>query len=220
MCLTASVIVGEAWAIWISWNLRRVCVSPARRFDDHSIIVKDVGASVYVGLEHALVELQMLLRMFALAVGQVGEPHGWRRSCRPRAGRRGHRSRAVRSWSCRCLSEHRYGRIVGAQLVRRHHMISHRIDQRRKQFAGRAHPSSQPGAVQIAAIAGHRSQTAGRAQLNFGRTCRIILKQARTRTFSLFVPNSICCSFSTSNTRRSISQARDVRSRCTAYAAP
>lgn len=31
------------------------------------------------------------------------------------------------------------------------------------------------------------------------------------RTFSLFVPKSMCCSFSTSNTKRSISLARELR---------
>ena len=44
-------------------------VRPASRFDDGSIFVEMLEAGVGVGLERPLVELQMPLRMFALAVG-------------------------------------------------------------------------------------------------------------------------------------------------------
>ena len=53
-------------------------VRPACGFDDGSIFVELLEAGIGVGLEHALVEFQVLLRMFALAVGRVGEPHSRR----------------------------------------------------------------------------------------------------------------------------------------------
>ena len=54
------------------------CKRPASDFDDGSIFVEMLEAGVGIGLEWSLVELQMLFRIFALAVGRVGEPGGGR----------------------------------------------------------------------------------------------------------------------------------------------
>ena len=53
-------------------------VRPAGRFDDGSIFVELLEVSVGICLNSALVELQMLLRIVAVAVGRVGETHCWR----------------------------------------------------------------------------------------------------------------------------------------------
>src|SRR6266403_738535 len=77
-------------------------VSPTGNFDDRSTFVEMLEASIGVGLERTLVELEVLAWVLALAIGRVGEPYGGVQSYRPMAGRRGHRSRVARSSSCRC----------------------------------------------------------------------------------------------------------------------
>ena len=53
-------------------------VRPAGDFDDPSTFIKLMEAGVGIGLERTVVELQVLPGVLSLAVGRVGEPHGWR----------------------------------------------------------------------------------------------------------------------------------------------
>src|SRR5258708_9815931 len=53
-------------------------VSPAGNFDDRSTFVEMLEASIGVGLERTLVELEVLAWVLALAIGRVGEPYGGR----------------------------------------------------------------------------------------------------------------------------------------------
>src|SRR5258706_2746535 len=61
-------------------------VSPTGNFDDRSTFVEMLEASIGVGLERTLVELEVLAWVLALAIGRVGEPYGGCRPVAPRAG--------------------------------------------------------------------------------------------------------------------------------------
>jgi hypothetical protein len=51
-------------------------MGPARDFGDRSIFIKLLEACICICLERTLVELEVLLRVFGLAIGRVGEPDG------------------------------------------------------------------------------------------------------------------------------------------------
>src|SRR5271156_6509009 len=54
------------------------CMSPACGFDDPAAFVEMMKSSIGIGLQNSGKGVQMLLRMFSLAILCVGEPHGWR----------------------------------------------------------------------------------------------------------------------------------------------
>src|SRR5258706_10140918 len=128
-------------------------VSPTGNFDDRSTFVEMLEASIGVGLERTLVELEVLAWVLALAIGRVGEPYGgcsriarWQvvadigpesPDLRPAVARREHRDR----------------RVVGVQLACGHDMIANSFNQRSQQFAGCAHPSGKGRAIQVDAFA-------------------------------------------------------------------
>src|ERR1035438_5399789 len=60
-------------------------VRPARHFVDRAAIVKMMKSGVGIRLQSALEVLQVLARMFALAIFRVSKPYGWRSffSCGP-----------------------------------------------------------------------------------------------------------------------------------------
>ena len=78
-------------------------VRPAGRLPDPFVLVlvEPIEPGVAVGLQDAGERLQVGFGVLAPAVGRVAEQHRRGCACRPTADRRGHRSRAARSWSCR-----------------------------------------------------------------------------------------------------------------------
>src|SRR5258706_16433262 len=71
-------------------------VSPTGNFDDRSTFVEMLEASIGVGLERTLVELEVLAWVLALAIGRVGEPYGGRERIRRVRGVPGKRPAAPR----------------------------------------------------------------------------------------------------------------------------
>src|SRR5271168_2050507 len=128
-------------------------VSPAGNFDDRSTFVQMLEASIGVGLERTLVELEVLAWVLALAIRSVGEPcGGCRRIARwPVVADIGPESSDLRPAVAR--REHWYRRVVGVQLACGHDMIANSFNQRSQQFAGCAHPSGKGRAIQVDAFA-------------------------------------------------------------------
>jgi hypothetical protein len=121
---------------------------------DPATFVEMLKSRVGVGLQRASVGLQVLLRMVAPSIGRVGEPH-----CR---------SSRIAAWPVIAdvgpepaglglavtRSEYGHGSIVGVQLAGRHHVLTHRLDQRSEQLTGGTDPSGESGAVEIDSFTG------------------------------------------------------------------
>ena len=129
-------------------------VRPASRFDDGSIFIELPEAGVGIGLEGSLVELQVLLRVFALAVGRVGEPHGWRGLVArgPVVADIGPEPSGLGPAAPRI--EHRNRGVVGVQGRSRADMIADRPGQGLEEEGQATHPLGQGRAIQIEAGAG------------------------------------------------------------------
>ena len=95
---------------------------------------------------------QMLLRMFASAVGRVCEP-GRGRIQRPRRTIIANISPQPASLGLAVAgSKHRHGRIVSMQFFGGHYIAPQCFDQRSQQLAAVAYPLGQRGALQINAL--------------------------------------------------------------------
>ena len=126
---------------------------PAGDFDDRSRFIEILETGVSIGLECALVELQMLPRVLALAVGRVGEPNGGRGQVSgwPVVANISPEPADLGSSVAWC--KHRHWRVVGVKLACRHHMIAHCNHEWSEQLAGCADPSGQRRAVEVDAFA-------------------------------------------------------------------
>src|SRR5882757_1237547 len=129
------------------------CVGPACDFDDRFPFIEMLEPSVGIGLESALVELQVLLWVLSLAVGRVGEPDRWCgrisrwpiiANIRPEPSGLG---------SSVAWGEYGDWRVVSVELAGRHHMITYCIDKRCEQIAGCTNPSGQRRAIKIYSLA-------------------------------------------------------------------
>ena len=138
-------------------------MGPAGDLVDRSSFVEMMEAGVGVGLESALIELDVLAWPLTLAVGRVGEPDGGRGGIAGGAvvanvGPEPASLRLAVAWR-----EHRNRRVVGVQLGGRQHVVAYGGDQRSQQLAGRADPAGQRGTIQVGRLRGRRCRTAGRA---------------------------------------------------------
>lgn len=128
------------------------CVCPAGDFNDGSCFVELLEASIGIGLQCALVELEMLAWVLALAVGRVGEPDGRRGRISGRSiiANVGPEPSSLGAAVAGC--EHRDGRVVGVQLGCRHDVIAHSLDQGCEQLTGCADPAGERRAVEVDAF--------------------------------------------------------------------
>ena len=129
------------------------------RFLNATIFVELVETGVGIGLKNAAEIAQMLLRMFSLAIGRVGKPH--RRSRRSAAAtiiaNIGPEPARLRLPVSR--GQHRNRRVVGVQLVSRHHIAAQSFDQWLQQ-AGWLHRPTWPVSSDPARrLRGRRSPT-------------------------------------------------------------
>src|SRR5271156_3137948 len=100
------------------------CMSPACGFDDPAAFVEMMKSSIGIGLQNSGKGVQMLLRMFSLAILCVGEPNGWRHI----AARRSivaHIGPEPRGFGLACAwSQHRNGRVITVYLRSREHVLA------------------------------------------------------------------------------------------------
>ena len=102
---------------------------------------------------------QMLLRMLALAIRRVGEPHGRRRGI---AGGTIIANVSPQPPGLRLAvagSQHRNRRVVGMQLVAAEHVAAQRLDQRLHQAARCADPVGQRRVAPDRRLGAHRSRS-------------------------------------------------------------
>ena len=124
-------------------------VRPAGRFLNAPAFVHRIESRVAIRLQRACEIAKVRLRMLALAIRRIGEPH--RRWCcvsrRPIVAH----IRPQPSGFCFSISrrQHRNRRVVGVQLGRAQHVTPQRFHQRRKQLARAAHPVRQRRAFQL-----------------------------------------------------------------------
>src|ERR1019366_6494878 len=128
-------------------------VRPAGDFDDRSIFVEMLEASIGVSLERTAIVLQVLAWVLALTIRRVGEPYGGggRIARWPVVADIGPEPSGLGPAVAR--REHRDRRVVGVQLAGGHDMIANSFNQRSQQFAGCAHPSGECRAIQVDALA-------------------------------------------------------------------
>ena len=128
-------------------------VRPAGRFLNAPGFVHRIESRVAIRLQRAREIAEMRLRMLALAIRRVGEPHR-RRCCVSRRTVVAH-IRPQPSGFCFAISrrQHRNRRVVGVQLGRAQHVTPQRFHQRREQPARAAHPVRQRRAFQLHAFA-------------------------------------------------------------------
>ena len=91
-------------------------VGPAGHFEDRTIFIERAKTRIGICLKRSSEELQMSLRMFAAAVGRVGEPHGRRRRIAAGTAVAHIGPEAAGLGSSVARREHRDGRVVGVQL--------------------------------------------------------------------------------------------------------
>ena len=128
-------------------------VRPAGRLLNASGFVDLVEPRVAIRLQRAREVAQVRLRMLALAIRRVGEPHRRRRrvSRGPVVAHIG--PQPSRFCFSQAWRQHRNRRVVGVQLRRAHHVTPQRFHQRRQQLARAAHPVRQRRAFQLHAFA-------------------------------------------------------------------
>ena len=128
-------------------------VRHAWRFLNRTAFVKLVEASEGVGLQDALELGQMPLRMFALAVGRVGEPYSRRClvACRTVVANIGPEAAGLGLAGSR--RKHWQRSIVAVQLVRRQHIAAQNLGHRRQQRRGFTYPAGKNRTIQLDAFA-------------------------------------------------------------------
>ena len=105
-------------------------VRPTGHFVDRAAVVKVMKARVGVGLQSALEVLQVLARVFALAVFRVSKPHGRRGLFAGWAFIAHIGPQAAGLGLARSRRQHRHGCIAGMNLASRQDMLAQRIHQR------------------------------------------------------------------------------------------
>ena len=106
---------------------------PARRFQDVTLGIQGIEAGKGIGLQNALEEFQLGLRMLSLAVGRIGEPDGGRDfvSGRPIIADIGPQPPGLGLAIAR--GEDRHRRIVGMQLLAGQYVLPQPFHQRAQQ---------------------------------------------------------------------------------------
>ena len=120
----------------------------------YMVAVQMMKSGIGIGLQGAGEVLQMLARMFTLAIFRVGEPDSGRGlfARRPVVA---HISPETSGLGLAVAGrEHRHRRIVGMQLAAGEHMLLNRIDQRGEQIAGCTNPAGQRRARDLHSLAG------------------------------------------------------------------
>ena len=128
-------------------------VSPTRYLINASISIQVMQARIGVRLQSSGVVLEMLPRMFALAVCGISEPNGRSSGlCRgPIIANIGPETADLSPAVAGC--KHRNRRVIAVDLQSSQNMLPDLIDQGRNQFAGCAHPAGKCGAIEIDALA-------------------------------------------------------------------
>ena len=138
-------------------------VRPAGRFEDVAVDVELVEARIAVGLQHALEALQMRLHALTLAVGRIAKQHRRRigAAARPVIAHVRPQPSGARLAASRI--EHRHRRVVGVQLLGRHHVAAERVDQRCRATGCNHRPSRPASSDRDRSPGARRSAPAGTA---------------------------------------------------------
>ena len=132
---------------------------PAGRFLNAPGFVHRIESRVAIGLQRAREIAEVRLRMLALAIRRVGEPHR-RRCCVSRGAVIAHIGPQPPGF-CFSISrrQHRNRRVVGVQLRRAQHVTPQRFHQRRKQLRSCRPPSPPASSVPAPRLRARKSPT-------------------------------------------------------------
>ena len=136
---------------------------PARRLDNPPGFVEPVETRIAIGLQNALIVLQMFSRMLTLAVGRVSEPY---RRCRfaarwPVVANIGPQAACLRLPVARL--QHRNRHVVAVQFLRAQH-VSSSVHPPAAAASGSRRPPSRPASSgRFPRPCAHKSPTAGKA---------------------------------------------------------
>ena len=126
--------------------------------------IQVMKACIGIRLKSALEGLQMLAGMFPLAIRRVRKPYGWRSLFTSRPVVANVCPEAARLGLAVAGSKNGHGRVVGVQLAAGENMLLNRVDKRTEQIAGARLPSRPEWSARSQLPAGHRSQTACKAE--------------------------------------------------------